>query len=247
MDATNLPKVTLILGGARSGKSALAEKLAHKRAGDYAVLYAATLLAADAEMKARVVEHRASRPASWHTVEVPYELADPLKAALGEARLVLLDCLTVWTGNLLIRESSPDTALPGVIYDDDLLSQALPAAGSAPLEPDRELTITSDLQTVVTPQPQKPPAIHQPDYARLEAAWTAEVEGLVADLRQRGLGLIIVSNEVGMGLVPPYPIGRLYRDMLGRLNARLAALADEVFMVFAGLPVELKRLQAELS
>jgi len=74
-----------------------------------------------------------------------------------------------------------------------------------------------------------------------------EIEQLVAGLKERRIGLVMVSNEVGMGLVPPYPLGRAYRDLLGRLNQGVAALSDEVFLVVAGIPVDLKKFQAEID
>ena len=72
----------------------------------------------------------------------------------------------------------------------------------------------------------------------------AEVTAFLAVARERTLSLIIVSNEVGLGLVPPYPLGRVYRDLLGRVNQQLAAAADAVYLVVAGIPVELKALEA---
>jgi adenosylcobinamide kinase/adenosylcobinamide-phosphate guanylyltransferase len=74
----------------------------------------------------------------------------------------------------------------------------------------------------------------------VEAVVTAELERLLAARRQIGLPMVVVSNEVGMGLVPPYPLGRLYRDVLGRANQRLAAAADRVYLLVAGLPILLK-------
>jgi adenosylcobinamide kinase/adenosylcobinamide-phosphate guanylyltransferase len=76
--------------------------------------------------------------------------------------------------------------------------------------------------------------------AAIHAAVTAEIESLLAAQQQLGLPMVAVSNEVGMGLVPPYPLGRLYRDMLGRANQRLAAAADRVHLLVAGLPISLK-------
>ncbi len=73
-----------------------------------------------------------------------------------------------------------------------------------------------------------------------DAAVTAEIEALLKAQAQLGLPMVIVSNEVGMGLVPPYPLGRLYRDVLGRANQRLAAAADQVYLLVAGLPMALK-------
>jgi len=89
---------TLILGGARSGKSALAERLASAHAD---VVYIATAQALDGEMDARIAHHRARRPAQWACVEEPVELAAALRAHAAPGRCVLVDCLTLWLSNLL--------------------------------------------------------------------------------------------------------------------------------------------------
>lgn len=91
--------ITLVLGGARSGKSRHAETLAARYGKD--VVYIATAQAGDAEMQARIALHREQRPASWTTVEAPLALADAISAAWGAHRVVLVDCLTVWLSNLL--------------------------------------------------------------------------------------------------------------------------------------------------
>ncbi|UPG94145.1 bifunctional adenosylcobinamide kinase/adenosylcobinamide-phosphate guanylyltransferase [Luteibacter aegosomatissinici] len=90
---------TLILGGARSGKSALAERLAGESAKD--VMYIATAQALDGEMAERIAHHRARRPAAWGCVEEPLALGDALRAHAGPDRLVLVDCLTLWLSNAL--------------------------------------------------------------------------------------------------------------------------------------------------
>lgn len=90
---------TLILGGARSGKSALAERLAAQ--SGKVVVYVATAQALDPEMEARIAHHRARRPATWTSVEEPLALADTLRAYANPASLVLVDCLTLWLSNLL--------------------------------------------------------------------------------------------------------------------------------------------------
>jgi adenosylcobinamide kinase / adenosylcobinamide-phosphate guanylyltransferase len=179
-------KMTLILGGARSGKSALAQKMAAE--GGRAVLYVATATAGDEEMAARIAAHRAERPAHWHTLEAPLQVGAAIGAGLRSTpvTLVLVDCLTLLANNVLGR---------------------LPETISA---------------------------------AEAEAALAIEVDGLLAAYTAGSADWIIVSNEVGLGLVPPYPLGRLYRDALGRANQRLAMAADEVFFMVAGLPLALK-------
>ncbi len=178
-------KMTLILGGARSGKSALAQKMALQSGRP--VLYVATATAGDEEMAARIAAHQAERPAHWHTLEAPLRVGAAIAAAKpAGADLVLVDCLTLLANNVL-----------------------------APL----------------------PEAISS---AEADAALAAEVDGLLAAYMASSSEWIIVSNEVGLGLVPPYPLGRLYRDALGRANQRLAAAADEVLFMVAGLPLVLK-------
>lgn len=176
-------QLTLILGGARSGKSTLAEKLAAGQGGP--VLYVATAVPFDDEMRLRIDRHRAERPSHWHTLEAPSQTG----AAIASARptgLVLLDCLTVLANNVI-----------------------------APL-----------------PEPI--------DAAAAESALNAEVDGLLAAYAAGNAEWIIVSNEVGLGIVPAYPLGRVYRDALGRANQRLAAQADRVLFMVAGLPMTVK-------
>jgi adenosylcobinamide kinase/adenosylcobinamide-phosphate guanylyltransferase len=96
---------TLILGGARSGKSKLAEKLAHE--SKLAVTYIATAQVLDAEMNERIAQHRARRPAHWSSVEEPIALAATLQQYAAHDHCVLVDCLTLWLTNLLLH---PDTA-----------------------------------------------------------------------------------------------------------------------------------------
>jgi adenosylcobinamide kinase/adenosylcobinamide-phosphate guanylyltransferase len=180
----------LVLGGARSGKSSLAESLCARLAGEGPVLFVATAQAGDDEMRQRIAEHQRRRPAQWRTLEEPLRLAAALPGALRDARVVLLDCATLWAANLLLDGGTPDEEIP--------------------------------------PQ--------------VEEAALAEVEAFLDVVRASSATFVVVSNEVGLGLVPPYPLGRAYRDLLGRANQRLAAAADKVYFLVAGLPVELKAL-----
>ena len=177
-------RLTLILGGARSGKSAFAQELARERGGD-AVIFVATAQARDEEMATRIAAHRAHRPAAWETIEAPREIARALQNARGSPRVVVIDCLTLLVSNILLADESG-----------------------------------------------------------AEARLTDEVDVLIAWRRVHTVEMIIVSNEVGMGLVPEYPLGRAYRDRLGVINQRVGRQADEVFLMVAGLPVEIKSLAA---
>ena len=177
-------ELILLLGGARAGKSAAAERLA--QAGRR-VLFIATAEALDEEMRRRIAAHRARRPSGWDTLEEPL---DPVAAAgpiLDRYDTVVLDCLTLWVSNLLLRQA-----------DDSGVEAAILAATRALLE----LVESSS------------------------ATW------------------IVISNEVGLGVVPPSPLGRTYRDALGRVNQLVAARAGKVYLMVAGLALELKELNA---
>ncbi len=172
--------ITLILGGARSGKSRFAQRMA---ADLGRVCYMATLVPGDdAEMQERTARHRAGRPASWQTVEAPLELSDAVELAVGDADTVLVDCLTFWLSNLSWE------------YRDE-------------------------------------PAL-------IEIAVRSQIQRIVAAARARHV--ILVSNELGFGIVPESPVARAFRDLQGFTNQWVAEKADEVILVVAGLPLYLK-------
>jgi adenosylcobinamide kinase / adenosylcobinamide-phosphate guanylyltransferase len=176
--------LTFIVGGARSGKSAYAERLA--AASGLPVTYVATARTSDdAEFAERIAHHRARRPAHWGFAAAPLDLAGALDAAAAPGRCVLIDCLTLWLANLLCPPDSVD--------------------GATPL----------------------------PDWRERIDAFAAACE------RARGT-VLVVSNEIGMGVVPMGAATRLYVDELGRLNQRIATLADRAMLVAAGLPLVLK-------
>ncbi|AJX31610.1 bifunctional adenosylcobinamide kinase/adenosylcobinamide-phosphate guanylyltransferase [Burkholderia oklahomensis] len=173
--------LTFVLGGARSGKSAHAERLA--AAGGRPVTYIATARVADDEFAERVAHHRARRPADWALVEAPVELARAIAQLDDPNACVLVDCLTLWLTNLLCPADGQ-----GV---DDALGDAR--------------------------------------VAELEAA-----------LRATRAQVIVVSNEIGFGVVPLGAETRRFVDTLGRVNQRIAALATRVTLCVAGLPVTVK-------
>lgn len=178
--------IELILGGARSGKSTLAEQQAV--AAGLAVSYVATAertqSLADPEMAARIAHHAARRPAGWELLECPLHLAATLRQHAAAERCLIVDCLTLWLANLMFHGQSGEEA----------------------------------------------------DLNRLHT----ETEALLACLPDLPGHIILVSNELGMGVVPLGAGNRRYVDEAGRLNQRVAALAERVTFVAAGLPLRLK-------
>ena len=199
------PRLIVILGGARSGKSAFAERLAAN--SGRSVAFIATATAGDDEMRERIARHRASRPKGWHTLEEPLGLARAVHRAAELADVLLLDCMTLWLGNVLLHES-------GRREKDE--------------EAEVEFHTTGGLFDEVA---------------------LKEIEALLSAVKLLGPNktLIVVSNEVGLGIVPAYPLGRLYRDTLGYVNQRLAQAADRVYLMVAGMAVDIKRLHEEAS
>ena len=189
-------KLTLILGGARSGKSTFAEVRAKELGGDD-VLYVATSETKDEEMEERVEKHRAERSPAWETVEAHRNVAQAIRGVRSEAPVVLLDCMTFLVANHLMDAAAPE---------DDPFDA--PSADPFDVE--------------------------------IEANVVAEVQALVEYVREVDAELLVVSNEVGLGVVPPYELGRAYRDILGRANQILARHADEVQLLVAGIPMKVK-------
>jgi len=191
-------RLVLITGGVRSGKSGFGEQYAARLAPQGEVCYVATAQARDDEMRERVARHRARRPATWRTVEAPYELAQAVdQAVAGGNAVVLVDSVDSWVANRLMRADP--------VAGEQLDGQKMDA---------------------------------------LEETLLAEARDLAASQRSSGSEVILVTLEAGMGVVPPYPLGRAFRDLLGRANTTLAAEADEVYLLVAGLPVEIKSLSA---
>lgn len=113
--------VTLVFGGARSGKSAFAERLAQDSGKE--VVYVATSRAGDGEMAQRIAHHRERRPAAWRTVEEELALAATLRTHCAPQRLVLVDCLTLWLSNLMFYDGRdyPEVgalALPARLHEE---------------------------------------------------------------------------------------------------------------------------------
>ena len=174
-------KLIFILGGARSGKSRFAQELAGKLSNK--VLFIATGEPRDEEMRARIDEHKKARPPSWRTLEIPTNVGEQLELKIGDAEVVIIDCLTLLVANRLGEEL---------------------------------------------------------DYQKAEKPVLAEIDRLIASLDKLDASFIIISNEVGMGLVPETKLGRIYRDLLGKAHQLVAQCADEVYFMIAGIPVKIK-------
>jgi len=168
------PRVMLITGGARAGKSRYAERLMSARPARHAVI--ATGTAGDEEMAERIARHKAERDKSWEVIEQPISVRSAIRNAARPDRIVLVDCLTLWISNLMADR--------------------------------RDIEI--------------------------------EVQGLVGTLHIAAGPVIIVSNEVGLGIVPDNAMARAFRDNLGRANQAIAAAADVVLFMAAGIPIVLK-------
>jgi adenosylcobinamide kinase/adenosylcobinamide-phosphate guanylyltransferase len=178
-------KSTLITGGARSGKSRLAQELARKAGGP--VLFVATAEAGDEEMKRRIEAHRKNRPTDWTTIEVTIHIGRNITRNIGQAKAVIIDCVTLLINNIFQQHQGAK---------DDLI---------------------------------------------LEKAVEAEIKELIKCVERSKARFIIVTNEVGLGIVPGDGVSRLYRDLLGKANQMLADHADEVILIVAGIPITLKK------
>jgi adenosylcobinamide kinase/adenosylcobinamide-phosphate guanylyltransferase len=167
-----MAQLTFVLGGCRSGKSSWARAYAE---GNFSSgIFIATAQALDDEMATRIRRHQEERGAFWSTAEAPLELASYLKAP-NEAGVLLVDCLTLWLSNTLLRDG-PQSA---------------------------------------------------------EKACAALVEAIAAC----PLPLICIANEVGLGIVPDNALARQFRDLAGFLNQKVAAKANRVVFMAAGIPV----------
>ena len=179
-------KCILVLGGARSGKSRFAQEMA-SRLGER-VLFVATGEPLDEEMSLRIAEHKKARPSSWRTIEVPTGVGRRIREEIGDAQVVILDCLTLLVSNVIGQHSGE---------------------------------------------------WEQVDAKLVEERLGTEMKELIGCMDITDASFILVSNEVGMGLVPENTLGRLYRDLLGKTNQTLAKHATEVYLMVAGIPLRI--------
>lgn len=173
----------LIIGGARSGKSALALQRAHD--SSKSVTFVATAQALDAEMSERIARHRGERPKTWMTVESPLQLAETLAEVDAKDRFVIVDCLTLWLSNIMCSTTEDNS-------------------------PSNELVCS--------------------EYC----------DALIGALEKFSGDIVLITNEVGMGIVPDNVLARRFRDEQGRLNQQVARICERVTLVVAGIPISIK-------
>ena len=184
-----MSKVIMCTGGSRSGKSVLAEEKA-KEYGGRSVLYLATAIPLDDDMKERIRVHQERRDSEWGTYEGYRDLGEVVRNT--EKSTILLDCVTVMITNILFEEER----------DFDKLTK----------------TEAADLENEVV----------------------MELSSLIKGIRDTNKTLIVVTNEVGMSIVPSYRLGRIFSDIAGKANQFIASLADEVYIPISGIPLRLK-------
>ncbi len=183
--------ITLITGGARSGKSSFAEELIREKGEN--ILYVATAKPIDEEMKDRIKKHRERRPAHWDTLEQYCGLRAVLPERSQHYDGILLDCVTIMSTNIIFDQP--------MMMKEEISFEEMMAA---------------------------------------EKVLIDEIHDFISCFPDLSCDLILVTNEVGLGLVPEYPLSRFYRDALGRVNQALGKAADEVYFVTCGVPMKIK-------
>jgi len=170
-------KIILILGGARSGKSSYALEIAKKR--HKKVAFIATCEPLDKEMEKRIAAHKNLRPKKWQTFEESKDIYGLLKRMGAGFELIIIDCLTLWVSNLLLKGQ-------------------------------REKRLVDEIQRILD---------------------------LLKKIKAKS---VIVSNEVGLGIVPGNKLSRDFRDIAGKINQLVAKRAEEVIFMASGLPLKIK-------
>ncbi|QXM05643.1 bifunctional adenosylcobinamide kinase/adenosylcobinamide-phosphate guanylyltransferase [Crassaminicella indica] len=183
-------RITLVTGGARSGKSNYAESLA--KAEKKNVAYLATAIPFDEGMKDRIKKHKESRPKIWTTYEGYNDLYKMIPKIKREHEVILLDCITIMVTNLMFEEDVNWDKISHEVIDN------------------------------------------------IEEKIKDQIIKLIKAIREEDIWCIMVTNELGMGIVPENRISRIFRDIAGRINQLIAREADEVYFTVSGIPMRLK-------
>lgn len=183
-------KLILVTGGAKSGKSSYAEKLAKEIKGD--ILYVATAIPFDDEMKLKVKKHIEQRPPNWYTLEAYRDFHSKLIPMLSGKSGVLLDCITNLVSNLLLERCN-------------------------------------NIEK-----------IKASEILEIEQYVKKEVKEFIDISKDTSIPFILVTNEVGMSLVPEYKLGRIFREIAGSINQIIAREAEKVYFCISGIPVRIK-------
>ena len=219
-----MAKIILVLGGARSGKSVFAENIARKF---HNVVYIATAEAKDEEMRERVRAHRARRPQEWKTIESPFQVDRVVARLNGKADLIFIDCITLYVTNMLLYEQ---ITLPPLLSQENKPSQSnvkkTPQSGRAGNANESTDADNEAKQHLLLE--------HRQSHI------LARIEKLCQACRASGADVILVSNEVGMGIVPDNVLTRSFMDVAGLSNQLLAEEADEVYFTVAGIAQKIK-------
>jgi adenosylcobinamide kinase / adenosylcobinamide-phosphate guanylyltransferase len=190
MEWTTMKKIILVTGGARSGKSTIAEKILTET--ENSILYLATSVPFDDEMKDRIKKHQERRDQRWETVEIFEKFAElENNPSFLKAKAILLDCVTVMLSNWFFYHNMSDET-------------------------------------------------HLASYDQLEGMILQDIDNLMSLCNKKEKKLVIVTNELGMGIVPLDKTSRMYRDIAGRINQHIAKKADCVILAVSGIPVTIK-------
>jgi adenosylcobinamide kinase / adenosylcobinamide-phosphate guanylyltransferase len=182
-----LGKITLITGGTRSGKSSFGEELLREKDR---VLYIATAVITDGEMRERVAIHKSRRNQKWKTFEGYRDLHRAIEES--ECEYIMLECVTTMITNLIFDKYT----------DFDNISK-------------QEIDL-------------------------IEGDINEQFRQLASTCRELNKSIVIITNEVGFGLISEYKLGRIFTDISGRINQLLGKLCDEAYLVVSGLPLKLK-------
>jgi len=226
-----MAKMTFVIGGARSGKSAFAEELA-KKYND--VVYIATAEVKDEEMRDRIQIHRARRPFNWETIEAPFHVDRVIPNLDEKVGVVYLDCITLYITNMLLSDET------GSCRGERPFAPAKDDGNSPPLTPPARGGETKGETTSSSLDGRGKGEGERESLKQKQSQILGEINKLCKVCRESKSDVIIVSNEVGLGIVPDNALSRVFRDIAGSANQIIADEADEVYFMVAGIAQRIK-------